>query len=74
MQRQYKLKSKYSSSSKVIRTALRERGMWCQCCHLKWYSDIHHIDKDRTNNNLDNLLLVCRQCHIKLDRDKMSLL
>lgn len=25
--------------------------------------DVHHIDKDRRNNDIDNLMLVCSKCH-----------
>lgn len=27
---------------------------------------IHHIDTDRSNNDLSNLMLLCRQCHKRL--------
>ncbi len=29
------------------------------------FGHVHHIDHDRDNNNLDNLILLCRDCHIK---------
>ena len=29
---------------------------------------VHHIDKDKTNNVLNNLLTLCRSCHAKVHR------
>jgi 5-methylcytosine-specific restriction endonuclease McrA len=29
------------------------------------YANVHHIDGNRSNNNLENLILLCRQCHMK---------
>jgi hypothetical protein len=26
----------------------------------------HHIDKDRSNNSIDNILVVCNPCHAEL--------
>ena len=34
--------------------------------------DIHHIDGDWQNNNLDNLMCLCRSCHTKHERNKDS--
>lgn len=45
------------------------RGRACECCGLtEWMKrpialEIHHIDGDRLNNNLDNLQLLCLNCH-----------
>jgi len=30
--------------------------------------DVHHRDGDRSNNAIDNLLVLCRGCHIRLHR------
>jgi len=40
----------------------------CYFCHTSYKLVVHHIDKDRTNNNLGNLLLLCTSCHIKLHK------
>ena len=34
---------------------------------------IHHIDKDRTNDDLSNLILLCRICHSKADVDDIPI-
>lgn len=45
------------------------RGRRCENCGLEeWLGQpinlqIHHIDGDRTNNSLDNLKLLCPNCH-----------
>lgn len=47
----------------------KERGRQCEICKLKlWFEqpitlELHHMDGDRTNNNLENLQLVCPNCH-----------
>ena len=43
----------------------------CGCCPKKYDRDpddfvIHHIDGDRTNTVVRNLLLVCNSCHKKI--------
>ncbi len=27
--------------------------------------DVHHIDYDKTNNNIENLIILCGSCHTK---------
>ncbi len=45
------------------------RGHKCECCGLtEWLNqpitlEIHHVDGDRTNNTLENLQLLCPNCH-----------
>ena len=45
------------------------RGRKCENCGItKWFNqpinlEVHHVDGDRTNNELDNLLLLCPNCH-----------
>lgn len=40
----------------------------CQCCKVNKYIDIHHIDKNKKNNSLENLLPLCKRCHMKLHK------
>ena len=40
----------------------------CAICHLEHVKNskklvVHHIDFDKTHNELDNLILLCRSCH-----------
>ena len=32
--------------------------------------DIHHIDYDKNNNNEDNLITLCRNCHVKTNYNR----
>lgn len=51
---------------------ISSRRRKCERCGRKTWKkaqiplDVHHIDEDRTNNKLDNLLLVCPNCHYQL--------
>jgi len=44
---------------------LRRKGNKCERCGFGKYQilQIHHKDKNRDNNNLDNLELLCPNCH-----------
>jgi len=44
---------------------LRIRGNKCERCGFGKYQilEIHHKDKNRNNNNLDNLEIICPNCH-----------
>lgn len=45
------------------------RGRKCECCGItSWMGkpinlEVHHVDGHRTNNSLDNLQLLCPNCH-----------
>ena len=43
--------------------ALKKR---CERCGANSSLCLHHIDGDRTNNSLENLLTVCAACHTRL--------
>jgi 5-methylcytosine-specific restriction endonuclease McrA len=48
--------------------ALEHYGCKCQKCGYDKYVsvlDVHHKDYDRTNNELDNLEVLCVRCHIE---------
>jgi len=50
---------------------LHEQGLRCQLCGKPQLYEryrglhIHHKDKNRKNNSLDNLIVLCRSCHSK---------
>jgi hypothetical protein len=50
-----------------------ERTHKCESCkQTTWMEnkiplEVHHIDGDRTNNNIDNLQLLCCNCHALTD-------
>ncbi len=53
----------YSTGLKI--RLLSERGSSCQRCNFPKTEIliVHHKDRDRTNNNLKNLELICPNCH-----------
>ena len=59
-------KKKGQSSQKPL---IALRGRKCECCGItEWMGqpinlEIHHKDGDRTNNSLENLQLLCPNCH-----------
>ena len=65
--------SEYSKAGHFKKHLLKERGHKCECCGLtKWRKypivlEIHHVDGDRTNNNYENLKILCCNCHAMTD-------
>jgi hypothetical protein len=51
---------------KIIKLRIiEERGKKCEKCAYAKYEilHIHHKDRDRSNNSLGNLLILCPNCH-----------
>jgi len=40
----------------------------CQMCGASFDLVVHHQDEDKTNNDIDNLVTLCRPCHGSLNR------
>lgn len=52
--------------------AFREYGKKCSNCgYDEHYQvlDVHHIDENRDNNSIDNLIVLCPTCHVSLTRN-----
>src|SRR5574343_2089194 len=45
----------------------------CEFCHSTTSIEVHHYDGNLSNNNLDNLISVCRGCHTKVHRRELFL-
>src|SRR5574344_1204594 len=41
----------------------------CNICGAKTSLEIHHKDEDWGNNNIDNLVVLCRDCHSKIHKN-----
>jgi len=39
----------------------------CQRCHSHKQLEIHHQDSNPSNNNIDNLLTLCKSCHVLME-------
>lgn len=48
---------------------LSEKGEECDLCGATERIVAHHIDGNRANNRIENLLPVCRSCHINIHRN-----
>jgi len=44
----------------------------CGCSQLEngRQLDCHHIDYDKKNNNINNLIVLCRSCHLKINGNR----
>lgn len=67
---------KYKGFTKKIRNSVIERdGNICKVCGKTkeehgFNMHVHHIDYNKENNQLSNLICVCRQCHGKIHGDE----
>lgn len=61
--------TKRSRRSTIKKNLIELRGHKCELCQLtKWNNtdiplEVHHIDGNTANNNLENLQLLCPNCH-----------
>lgn len=67
----------FSRNLSTLRNYLIEKnGYRCNECQLdKWNNlkivlEVHHIDGDRKNNKLENVILLCPNCHSQTDTFK----
>ncbi len=65
---QYKInrpKDKVTSFKRIRMRLIAERGDFCQRCGYKKYKilEIHHRDRNRGNNEFENLEILCPNCH-----------
>ena len=50
-----------------LKAQVKERdGYQCQTCLTPFDLVVHHIDWDKMNSSIDNLITLCRSCHGKL--------
>ena len=65
----------YPQEFKQIRKFILERDNYaCQdpnCEHKTGILDCHHIDYNKKNNSLENLVTLCRSCHTKTNGKKL---
>ena len=47
----------------------------CATCGFdnEYALEVHHIDKNRSNNNINNLIILCANCHTLVHKNKLSL-
>lgn len=72
--RLYRIQNKSQDLPKLSTKSMRKylieiRGHRCEKCKLSEWNgepiplDLHHIDCNRDNQNIDNLILLCKNCH-----------
>ena len=66
--------SEYPLEFDLIRWDIRQRDNYtCQkCFHLG--NIVHHKDRNKQNNNLDNLVTLCRKCHATIHGGRIKCL
>jgi len=42
----------------------------CLCCDADSSLDVHHVDGNPTNDDLENLVVLCKSCHRKVHNGK----
>ena len=60
-------------SYKLKELARQRDNFNCRNCYLlqiKQKLDIHHIDYDKQNCNIENLISLCRSCHSKTNSNR----
>lgn len=63
--------SSYKLKNRLLKDGFKEHI--CECCkRTEWLGgiiplELHHIDGDNTNNKLNNLMLLCPNCHTFTD-------
>ena len=68
--------SQYTNAVRCKKHLIKKRGHRCECCNMdEWMEDqipleLHHIDGNRTNNEYENLQLICPNCHALTDNWK----
>ena len=63
----------YKRAKNLRSHLIKQKSHKCEkCLQSEWLGDnipleVHHIDGNRTNNNFDNLQLLCCNCHATTD-------
>ena len=55
--------------------AFKEKEKICQECRYDniYAIEVHHIDKNRANNSIGNLCVLCANCHSLVHKNKLKL-
>jgi endogenous inhibitor of DNA gyrase (YacG/DUF329 family) len=64
--------SKYIDGKSTYRDlAIKHYGPRCKKCGYSIIEalQVHHIDKNRTNNDISNLLVLCSNCHVLIHKN-----
>ena len=66
--------SPYANFNGQLKAQVKERdGYQCQSCGSPFDLVVHHIDWNKMNPDIDNLITLCRRCHGRLNRQDCEL-
>lgn len=70
-----KIRIKIPKENKIRAELQKENGSTCPFCENEdvGHFQIHHIDDDPSNNVVNNLILICPNCHSKITKGDISL-
>jgi hypothetical protein len=54
------------SDDRYREKCINQKGDYCHVCEATNDIRVHHIDGDRKNNDVENLIPLCRTCHAKV--------
>ena len=54
------------ASARKIAYLICSKESVCDICGKVGKMDVHHIDGNRNNNTAENLIVICRSCHMKI--------
>lgn len=63
-----KYSSAHESARKINDLLLNKKT--CELCGKSGKMDVHHKDENYKNNEVENLQVLCRSCHMKIHRPK----
>ena len=64
---EFLIKTKISLYRKI---AFINLPKFCAKCFSNKSLIVHHLDKNRRNNQLNNLIILCRSCHYKIHQER----
>lgn len=62
--------NKQKGKKEILKKALKTYWIYCQRCKIYKAIIVHHINKNKKDNKLKNLSLLCRRCHMKVHNPK----
>ena len=60
----------YIQGWRTFRKKYLKENSECEICGKTSQLHIHHVDRNKRNNDMDNLKVRCSQCHISLHRSE----
>ena len=52
----------------ILQKVVKENFVYCELCFLFMSNEVHHQNKNRKDNQLENLRMVCKWCHLKIHK------